>query len=107
MAAVARPRQEPLRTAGGFRLVGESQPLGRTAAPIDDFEEAALALALQGQGFNGVDRVRGKWFLRTSIPLSNFDVSCSLCHANFGPVDPSQFVGGLMLKVPIDTDGQD
>jgi hypothetical protein len=87
-----------------FRLVGELEPLGRTASPIDDFEEDALALALQGQGVAAaVDRVQGKWFLRRSVPLSNFDPSCVHCHSNFGPMDPNYFVGALMLKVPIDT----
>ena len=86
-----------------FRLVGEFEPLRSNDLPKDAFEENALDLALQGQGHSAVARVAGKWFYRSSVPLSNFDPSCAMCHTNFGPVDPQLYVGGLMLKVPIDT----
>jgi hypothetical protein len=32
---------------------------------------------------------------------SNFRDACSLCHTNFGPTDPTLWVGALMLRVPI------
>jgi hypothetical protein len=85
-----------------FRLVGTQDPLSDNDLPMDTFEDAALGLALTGEAFTTVERVRGKWFYRRSIPLSNFHPACSLCHTNFGPVDPTQWVGALMLKVPID-----
>jgi hypothetical protein len=84
-----------------FRLVGTQSPLSDNDLPMDSFEDAALARALTGQASVSVERVRGKWFYRRSIPLSNFHPSCSLCHTNFGPVDAAQWVGALMLKVPI------
>ena len=84
-----------------FRLVGTQSPLSDNDLPMDSFEDAALARALTGQGFVSVERVRGKWFYRRSIPLSNFHPSCSLCHTNFGPVNATQWVGALALKVPI------
>ena len=71
---------------------------------MDAFEDTALASALKGAAYTNVERVRGRWFYRRSIPLSNFRTECSLCHANFGPVNPSQWVGALMLKVPISKD---
>jgi hypothetical protein len=85
-----------------FRLVGEIDPLRENDVPQDTFEEASLALALSGQGNAAVEKVNGKYFLRRSIPLSNFDPSCSACHVNFGDVNPDQYVGALMLKVPTD-----
>ena len=84
-----------------FRLVGTQSPLSDNDLPMDSFEDAALARALTGQAFVSVERVRGKWFYRRSVALSNFHPSCSMCHTNFGPVDAAQWVGALMLKVPI------
>jgi hypothetical protein len=83
-----------------FRLVGQDQPLASNDFPMDSFETQALASALQGQPSETVEKVSGKFFYRRSIPLSNFDPSCVLCHANFGEVNPSQYVGLLALKVP-------
>jgi hypothetical protein len=90
-----------------FRLVGEIDPLGDNDKPQDSFEQASLALALSGQGNETVEKVKGKYFVRRSIPLSNFDPSCVACHAAFGPQNPDQFVGALMLKVPTDPDNID
>jgi hypothetical protein len=84
-----------------FRLVGTESPLSDNDFPADSFEEAALARALTGNGSTSVERVKGKWFYRRSIALSNFHASCSLCHTNFGPLNAAQWVGALMLKVPI------
>jgi hypothetical protein len=86
-----------------MRLVGELQPLGSNDEPQDSFEETALARAMQGQPYTDVQKVRGKWFYRRSVALSNFHPACSMCHANFGPVNASRFVGALMLRVPVDS----
>jgi hypothetical protein len=83
-----------------FRLVGEDQPLRDNDLPADKFERDALQLALQGQPSETVQKVKGKYFYRRTIALSNFDQSCALCHTNFGPVNPNQYVGMLALKVP-------
>ena len=84
-----------------FRLVGTQEPLADNDVPSDAFETNALAAADVGQGTSGVERVRGKWYYRRSIPLSNFHPACSLCHTNFGPVNAAQWVGALVLKVPV------
>lgn len=84
-----------------FRLVGTQEPLSENDLPMDAFEETALASALTGAAYTNVERVGARWLYRRSIPLSNFRAECSLCHANFGPVNTSQWVGALMLKVPI------
>lgn len=87
-----------------FRLVGTKEPLSDNDLPEDAFEDTALARALTGNAYTNVERVRGKWFYRRSIPLSNFRSECSLCHTNF-PVGPTaDWVGALMLKVPIGND---
>ena len=85
-----------------MRLVGTNQPLSNNDLPKDSFEETALANALKGQATDAVQKDEGEWVYRRSVPLSNFDPSCGLCHTNFGPVNPTQWVGALMLKVPID-----
>jgi hypothetical protein len=84
-----------------MRLVGDFQPLRANDVPQDSFEATALALALQGQNFTDVQKVEGKWFYRRSVALSNFHPSCAMCHTNFGPVNGSQWVGALMLRVPV------
>ena len=89
-----------------FRLVGNLDPLGKTGFPRDKFERTALDKAFQGETFTDVQRKRGRWFYRTSIPLANFDDSCSKCHTNFGPVDPSFNTGAMVLKVPIPNSGK-
>ena len=47
------------------------------------------------------EKVEGKWFYRRSVALSNFHTACAMCHTNFGPVDATQWVGALMLRVPV------
>ncbi len=86
-----------------FRLVGTFGPLRENDRPQDRFERTALGLALDGgQAFTDVQRDNGAWFYRRSIPLSVFRAECALCHANFAGLGSSDWVGALMLKVPID-----
>jgi hypothetical protein len=84
-----------------MRLVGTNQPLSNNDLPQDPFEETALANALNGLNTNDVQKVDGEWVVRRSVALSNFHPACQICHTNFGPLNPSQRVGALMLKVPI------
>ena len=84
-----------------MRLIGDQEPLRDNDRPKDAFEEAALAQALIGQSYVSVEKVHGKWAYRRSVPLSNFHPACSMCHANFGPVDPGRLVGALVLTVPV------
>ena len=84
-----------------MRLVGTLDPLSENDLPADGFEDSALERALTGMATTSVERVRGRWYYRRSIPLSNFRSECSLCHTNF-PIGPtSDWVGALMLRVPI------
>jgi hypothetical protein len=85
-----------------MRLVGARQPLSNNDLPQDPFEETALSNALRGQPTTAVEKVEGEWVYRRSVPLSNFHPACAMCHANFPAVDPTDWVGALMLKVPID-----
>ena len=57
-----------------------------------------------GELVEEVQRVDGDWFYRRSIPLSVFRAECVLCHTNFSGLGATDFVGALMLKVPIDRD---
>jgi len=85
-----------------FRLVGVDDPLRKNDRPQDKFEREALGLALNGgQPHTAVQRVNGAWFYRRSIPLSVFRVECQLCHSNFVGLGANDWVGALMLKVPI------
>ncbi len=84
-----------------MRLVGMLQPLKISDLPQDSFEATALARAMQGQPLTDTQKVRGKWYYRRSIPLSNFHPACAMCHTNFGPVSTQQWVGALMLRVPL------
>jgi hypothetical protein len=91
-----------------IRLVGTFDPLGTGATPDGSFERRALQLALTGEQHSDVQKVAGSWYYRRSIPLSNsFHTACVLCHANFTPEffaqtnNPGQWVGALMLRVPI------
>jgi hypothetical protein len=84
-----------------MRLVGELAPLHQNDYPQDDFEEDALADALTGQPRTSVERVKGQWYYRRSIPLSNFQPQCAMCHANFASLASTDWVGALMLRVPI------
>jgi hypothetical protein len=84
-----------------MRLVGVLSPLRNNDVPQDSFETTALARAMQGQNYNDVQRVDGNWYYRRSVALSNFHQACGMCHTNFGPVNNAQWVGSLMLRVPI------
>ena len=84
-----------------MRLVGELEPLRSNDVPEDSFESAALDRAMQGESYTAVEKVQGKWLYRRSVALSNFHPACAMCHANFGPVDNTQWVGALMLRVPV------
>lgn len=90
-----------------MRLVGVLHPLRPNDVPQDPFETAALARAMTGQNFTDVQKVRGKWYYRRSTALSNFHVACSMCHTNFGPVNANQWVGALMLRVPVADSNKD
>ena len=82
-----------------YRLVGAIDVLDLDNLPKDDFEFDSLELALGGNGNESVEKIEGKYYFRRSIPLSNFDASCVLCHTAFGTEnDP---VGALMLRTPI------
>jgi hypothetical protein len=84
-----------------MRLVGVLNPLKTNDAPQDSFEAAALAKAMHGQNHSDVMRLEDKWYYRRSVALSNFHTACAMCHANFGPVNDTQWAGALMLRVPI------
>ena len=84
-----------------MRLIGEEQPLRDNDVPQDDFEAAALAQAMLGQAHTAVEKVRGQWTYRRSVPLSNFHPACAMRHSNFGPVDTTRWVGALVLTVPV------
>lgn len=85
-----------------MRLVGTFAPIQASNRPNDAFEREAHTLALTGQAHTAVQRVSGQWYYRRSIPLSNFRAECALCHANFQPGPTSDWVGALMLRVPIE-----
>ena len=88
-----------------FRLVGTFAPLRENDRPQDSFERRALRLALDGgQRHTDVQRVDGAWFYRRSIPLSVFRTECALCHTNFTGLGATDWVGALMLKVPMNDD---
>ena len=93
-----------------MRLIGAFGPLlgGQNDRPSGDFEAAALSQALTGQAYTGVVRVNDTWYYKRSVPLSNtFHSACVICHANFTPQffsgtnNPGQWVGALVLSVPI------
>ncbi len=84
-----------------MRLVGELEPLSDNDYPRDDFEEDALAQAMAGMAATSVEKVSGKWYYRRSIPLSNFAPQCALCHDNFVGLASTEYVGALMLRIPI------
>jgi len=85
-----------------MRLVGTRGSLQENDRPQDGFERKAHLLALNGQPYTSVERVDDRWYYRRSIPLSNFRAECAFCHSNF-PAGPTQdWVGALMLRVPID-----
>jgi hypothetical protein len=85
-----------------MRLVGTFGPLRENDRPRDAFERVALERALTGQPYTAVQRDKGAWSYRRSVPLSNFRMECALCHTNF-PAEPTpDWVGALMLRVPIE-----
>jgi hypothetical protein len=60
------------------------------------------------EAYAAVQRVHDTWFYRRSVPLSNtMHQACVLCHRNFtadffnSTNNPGQWVGALMLGVPI------
>ena len=85
-----------------MRLVGTFGPLRENDRPRDAFERGALERALTGQPSTDVQRDDGQWYYRRSIPLSNFRMECALCHTNFPPGPTPDWVGALMLRVPIE-----
>ena len=85
-----------------MRLVGAFEPLQETNRPHDAFERTAHRLALRGQEHTAVDRVDDQWYYRRSIPLSNFRAECALCHTNFPAGPTPDWLGALMLRVPIE-----
>jgi len=85
-----------------MRLVGTSSPLRANDRPQDAFERKAHLLALTGQAYTAVERVDDRWYYRRSIPLSNFRAECAICHHNFPAGPTPDWVGALMLRVPIE-----
>jgi hypothetical protein len=85
-----------------MRLVGKLQPLKNNDRPQDNFERTALDAAMQGNPYTRVERVKGDWYYRRSIPLSNFAPQCQMCHGNFASLPSTAWVGALMLRIPID-----
>ena len=85
-----------------MRLVGTFGPLRENDRPRDAFERDALERALTGQPSTAVQRDDDRWYYRRSIPLSNFRMECALCHTNFPPGPTPNWVGALMLRVPIE-----
>jgi len=86
-----------------MRLVGTLQPLSHNDYPADSFEHTALQKAMTGTPFTAVERIEGDWFYRRSVPLSNFAPQCQTCHPNFASLSSSDWVGALMLRIPIRT----
>jgi hypothetical protein len=84
-----------------MRLVGTFGPLRENDRPQDAFERKAHLLALQGTPYTSVERIDDRWYYRRSIPLSNFRAECALCHTNFPAGPTPDWVGALMLRVPI------
>ena len=95
-----------------IRLIGTFDPLGGgNNRPSGSFERTALGLALNGEAHTAVANVDGRWYYRSSIALSNtFHQNCLLCHTNFTrnffemTNNSGQWVGALVLRVPINTD---
>jgi len=86
-----------------MRLVGRLQPVSRNNYPADAFERRALDQAMSGVPTTAVEKDEGRWYYRRSIPLSNFQPQCAMCHSNFNGLSSSDWVGALMLRVPIET----
>lgn len=90
-----------------IRLVGEDEPLSQSSRPRGPFERNSLNLALAGQENSRVQRLRGRWVFRRSVPLANSVAQCAVCHTNFGPPSAVDYTGALMVVVPIATADQD
>lgn len=95
-----------------MRLVGTFGPLlgGANDRPNGRFETTALRRALAGDPYAAVTKVNDTWYYRRSVPLTNtMHTACVLCHANFTQEffdrtdNPGQWVGALVLGVPIKT----
>ena len=86
-----------------MRLVGKLNPLSNNDYPADSFEHHALAEAMTGQAATSVERVDGQWYYRRSVPLSNFAPQCQMCHSNFSTLASTDWVGAVMLRLPINT----
>ena len=93
-----------------MRLVGTLSPLlgGANDRPSDRFETTAVTRALDGQPYAAVQKVNDTWYYRRSVPLTNtMHQACVLCHTAFTPEffdrtdNPGQWVGALVLRVPI------
>src|SRR5262245_30940485 len=98
-----------------MRLIGNAPPLlgGQNDRPTGSFERSAMDNAMTGTAITAVQKVNDTWEYRRSIPLSNkFHQNCVLCHTNFttdfftSTNNPGQWVGALVLSVPIKTDDQ-
>jgi hypothetical protein len=85
-----------------MRLVGTLKPLQSSNRPYDTFERRAHLLALRGEAYTAVEQVDNQWYYRRSIPLSNFRAECAFCHSNFPAGPTPDWVGALMLRVPIE-----
>jgi hypothetical protein len=59
---------------------------------------------MTGAPLTAVERVAGDWYYRRSIPLSNFQPQCAMCHENFTGLSATAPVGALLLRIPIATD---
>ena len=110
LLATNRPRAGPgdhvAQRADGMS-VGTGQ-LGANDRPADSFETTALRRALNGgQAHTDVQKINDTWYYRRSVPLTNtMHENCVLCHTNFtsdffGDDNPGQWVGALVLAVPI------
>ena len=95
-----------------MRLIGRFAPLlgGANDRPDDRFERTALQRALEGDPSTAVQKVNDTWYYRRSVPLSNaMHQACVLCHTNFTAEffedNPEQWVGALVLRVPIKSTG--
>jgi hypothetical protein len=85
-----------------MRLVGSFGPLQANNRPQDAFERKAHDFALRGRAYTDVQQLGDQWYYRRSIPLSNFRAECALCHPNFPAGPTADWVGALMLSVPIE-----
>lgn len=87
-----------------MRLVGRLQPLSHNDYPSDEWERDALNAAMNGVAVAEVDRDNGRWYFRRSVPLSNFQPQCAMCHPNFSSLPSTAWVGAIMLRIPIGND---